>query len=402
MKQKNRGVIHSSAEVFIHDNMIMNWSNYKKCSLVLLLGGIDVLLWIIWWYFSEAKVDIQPWINQAFYPTYIRMLSLATIGFFALIFLIRSLKKISIFEKIIPYITIAYFGTIFIYGAYCIGIFSPASTAGFVSLITVGLVLFERRVVYLTVIPISGFMLICIVLSLTGQIRYAPIFSEELLVMPLYRNAFWVYCMLYFYIPIFFASLVLFEVLLTQWRKREKMIEQVSIIDPLTGIFNRRKISENIDMLKQQQSSFAIVLLDLDYFKDINDKYGHDIGDIVLQQVAGILTENIHEEDIVGRFGGEEFIILTRGGQLAKAIDIAERCRKAIEKEVILLDTQRKISITASFGVAASINPFGITKEEIIRQADQALYLAKKNGRNQVRHFLEIKITHSMESKQVI
>jgi diguanylate cyclase (GGDEF)-like protein len=208
--------------------------------------------------------------------------------------------------------------------------------------------------------------------------------------------------MLYFYIPIFFASLVLFEVLLTQWRKREKMIEQVSIIDPLTGIFNRRKISENIDMLKQQQSSFAIVLLDLDYFKDINDKYGHDIGDIVLQQVAGILTENIHEEDIVGRFGGEEFIILTRGGQLAKAIDIAERCRKAIEKEVILLDTQRKISITASFGVAASINPFGITKEEIIRQADQALYLAKKNGRNQVRHFLEIKITHSMESKQVI
>ncbi len=80
--------------------MIMNWSNYKKCSLVLLLGGIDVLLWIIWWYFSEAKVDIQPWINQAFYPTYIRMLSLATIGFFVLIFLIRSLKKFLFLKKL--------------------------------------------------------------------------------------------------------------------------------------------------------------------------------------------------------------------------------------------------------------------------------------------------------------
>ncbi len=402
MKQKNREVIHSSAEVFVNDNMIMNWSNYKKCSLVLLLGAIDVFLWVIWWYVSQASTDLQPWINQAFYPTYFRMLTLATIGFFVLIFLIRSLKKISIFEKLIPYITIAYFGAVFIYGAYCIGIFSPASIAGFVSLITVGLVLFERQVVYFTVVPISIFILISIALTLTGKIAYAPIFSEKLLTTPLYKNEFWVYSMLYFYIPIFFASLVLFEILLTQWRKREKMIEHVSIIDPLTGIFNRRKISENIEMLKQQRSSFAIVLLDLDYFKDINDKYGHDIGDIVLQQVAGILTENIHEEDIVGRFGGEEFIILTRGGQLVKAIDIAERCRKAIEKQVILLDTHRKISITASFGVAASINPFVITKEEIIRQADQALYLAKKNGRNQVRHFLEIKIIPSIESKQVI
>ncbi|MCX5469570.1 GGDEF domain-containing protein [Acinetobacter nematophilus] len=380
----------------------MNWSNFKKCSLVLLLGAIDVFSWILWWYFSQGKTDIQQWINQDFYQTYLSMLSLATFGFFVFIFLIWSLNKIAFMDKIIPYITIAYFGLIFIYGAYCIGISSPASIAGFVSLITVGLVLFERRVVYLTIVPISIFILISIALTLTGKIAYAPIFSEKLLTMPLYKNEFWVYSMLYFYIPIFFASLVLFEILLSQWRKREKMIEHVSIIDPLTGIFNRRKISENIDMLKQQQSSFAIVLLDLDYFKDINDKYGHDIGDIVLQQVAGILTENIHEEDIVGRFGGEEFIILTRGGQLVKAIDIAERCRKAIEKQVILLDTHRKISITASFGVAASINPFIITKEEIIRQADQALYLAKKNGRNQVRHFLEIKIIPSIESKRVI
>lgn len=402
MKQKNRGVIPSSAQNLRHDSMILNWSNFKKCSLVLLLGAIDVFSWILWWYFSQGKTDIQQWINQDFYQTYLSMLSLATFGFFVFIFLIWSLNKIAFMDKIIPYITIAYFGLIFIYGAYCIGISSPASIAGFVSLITVGLVLFERRVVYLTIVPISFFILISIALTLTGKIAYAPIFSEKLLTMPLYKNEFWVYSMLYFYIPIFFASLVLFEILLSQWRKREKMIEHVSIIDPLTGIFNRRKISENIDMLKQQQSSFAIVLLDLDYFKDINDKYGHDIGDIVLQQVAGILTENIHEEDIVGRFGGEEFIILTRGGQLVKAIDIAERCRKAIEKQVILLDTHRKISITASFGVAASINPFIITKEEIIRQADQALYLAKKNGRNQVRHFLEIKIIPSIESKRVI
>jgi diguanylate cyclase (GGDEF)-like protein len=397
MKQKNKRVLYPSADRFAHDRMIMNWSNLKKCILILLLGGLDVSSWALWWYCSQTNTDLQPWINQAFYPTYIRMLSFAAFGFFVLIFFIRAINKISFLKKIIPYITIAYFGLIFIYGAYCIGISSPASIAGFVSIITVGLVLFERRVVYLTVVPISIFILISIALTLTGKIVYAPIFSEKLLAMRLYQNPFWVYSMLYFYIPIFFASLVLFEILLTQWRKRERMIEQVSIIDPLTGIFNRRKISENIDVLKQRQNSFAIVLLDLDYFKDINDKYGHDIGDIVLKQVANILTENIRDDDIVGRFGGEEFIILTRGGQLVKAIDIAERCRKAIEKEVIVLDPQRKITVTASFGVAASITPFSISKEEIIRQADQALYLAKKNGRNQVRHFLEIKITHSVQ-----
>ena len=73
------------------------------------------------------------------------------------------------------------------------------------------------------------------------------------------------------------------------------MIQRISVLDPLTGIYNRRRIGENIDLLKQQQSSFAIVLLDLDYFKSVNDQYGHDIGDAVLKQVAKILTENIRE-----------------------------------------------------------------------------------------------------------
>lgn len=400
MEQKHRAAIQSSTEHFTHDVMIMNWSNLKKCSLVLLLGGIAVLSWIVWWFFSNSQVELQAWINQDFYPTYMKLLSLAALGFFALIFIIRALSKITIFEIIIPYITVAYFGLIFVFGAHCIGIFSPASSAGYVSLVTVALVLFERKVVYLIVIPITCFMLISLGLSLTNKMTYAPIFSEYLQSMSLYKNTFWVFCMLYFYIPIFFASLVLFEVLLIQWRKREQMIQQISVLDPLTGIYNRRRIGENIDLLKQQQSSFAIVLLDLDYFKSVNDQYGHDIGDAVLKQVAKILTENIREQDVVGRFGGEEFIILMSNGALENALRLAERCRQAIEKEEIRLDHQQTLKVTASFGVAVSTNPFLSTKEELIRQADQALYLAKNNGRNQVCHFFEVELTHSFGYKQ--
>ncbi|MFW1913798.1 GGDEF domain-containing protein [Acinetobacter sp. ULE_I064] len=347
---------------------------------MLLLGGVAVLSWIVWWFFSNAQVELQAWINQDFYPTYIRLLSFSALGFFTLIFIIRALNKISIFEIIIPYITIAYFGLIFVFGAHCIGVFSPASSAGYVSLVTVALVLFERKVVYLIIIPITGFMLISLGLSLMNKMTYAPIFSEHLQSMSLYKNTFWVFCMLYFYIPIFFASLVLFEVLLIQWRKREQMIQRISVLDPLTGIYNRRRIGENIDLLKQQQSSFAIVLLDLDYFKSVNDQYGHDIGDAVLKQVAKILTENIREQDVVGRFGGEEFIILLSNGALENALRLAERCRQAIEKEEIRLDHQQTLKVTASFGVAVSTNPFLTTKEELIRQADQAYIWQKIRG----------------------
>ncbi|MBP2545524.1 hypothetical protein [Acinetobacter guillouiae] len=124
MEQKSRMATQSSTEHFMHDVMIMNWSNLKKCNLVLFLGGIAVLLWIVWWFFSNAQIELQVWINQAFYPIYIRLLFFAAMGFFALIFIIRALNKNSIFEIIIPYITIAYFALIFVFGAHCIGIFA--------------------------------------------------------------------------------------------------------------------------------------------------------------------------------------------------------------------------------------------------------------------------------------
>lgn len=179
---------------------------------------------------------------------------------------------------------------------------------------------------------------------------------------------------------------MLFEVLLTQWRNREKQINEISQIDPLTGIYNRRKIASNLSKIQQDQQSYALVLLDLDHFKKINDSYGHDVGDQVLKKVAKILSTNLRGEDVVGRFGGEEFILVLKNKSLKQAMDIAERCRLEIEKESIYINKSTMIHVSASFGVALS--KLSLSKEAIIRQADQALYQAKDNGRNQVKPYL--------------
>ncbi len=377
---------------FMMDGMILNWRDIDKCYLILILGGLDVLLWILWWWGSFFITELHVWINFAFYPTLILVFSLLAAGFFILIILTKCLKNNRTYERCISYITVGYFGFLFIFGGYCIGILSPATIASYVSLVTVALLLFDRKIVYLTVIPITSIILICIGLTLTGKLAYAPAFSQYLQSMPLHTNHFWVYCMLYSYIPIFFTSIILFETLLTQWRKRERTIQQNSILDPLTGIFNRRKMSENLDELNQQGDGFSIVLLDLDHFKNINDTYGHQIGDIVLKRIAIILTEQIGEGDSVGRFGGEEYIILLKNKKIPDAIAVAERCRHAIDSDTIQLDYGQILDVTASFGVTTMRYPT-LSNDEIIRQADQALYLAKRNGRNQVCHYFEIQAT---------
>ena len=192
---------------------------------------------------------------------------------------------------------------------------------------------------------------------------------------------------MYFYIPIFFCSLVLFEVLLIQWRNREKKIRDISQIDPLTGIYNRRKIGQNLTEIQNEHRDVTIILMDLDHFKKINASYGHDVGDDVLKQVAFTLSKNVRDEDVVGRFGGEEFILVLQNKSIQQALDIAERCRKEIESTRIKINDKEFIQISASFGI--TVGNHYQTKQQILKQADEALYLAKKSGRNQVKQFEE-------------
>ncbi len=161
-----------------------------------------------------------------------------------------------------------------------------------------------------------------------------------------------------------------------------KELETLSITDTLTKLYNRRyldtRMQEAIDLFRRYQTPFSLVLMDVDNFKDINDTHGHAKGDTVLQKIAEILSVHSRSNDIVGRWGGEEFLIICPLSTIESARHLAEKMCRAIEKEKFDLES----SVTASFGVAEfAENDIGDT---IIAKVDKALYRAKAEGKNRV------------------
>ncbi|HZR45309.1 MAG TPA: diguanylate cyclase [Candidatus Manganitrophaceae bacterium] len=162
------------------------------------------------------------------------------------------------------------------------------------------------------------------------------------------------------------------------------LVEKMAVTDGLTGIFNHRRfqerLAEEVARVARHPEPFSLLLIDIDFFKKINDTFGHPAGDAVIKLVTKTLVKMVRKVDIVARYGGEEFVILLLKSDSAQAFQMAERIRKAIEAASI--DWQgKKISATVSIGVASQ--PQDATKrEDLIAYADRALYASKKGGRN--------------------
>jgi len=167
---------------------------------------------------------------------------------------------------------------------------------------------------------------------------------------------------------------------------REAMHEQ-SIRDSLTGLLNRRFFEEflihELARAGRKTHQISVVVLDLDHFKRINDTYGHPAGDMVLRRVGPVLQANVRESDIACRIGGEEFLLLFAESTLPIAIQRAERIRQALREIPLTYEEKTLGPITASFG-AAAYPDHGNTVEALFRAADEALYHAKRAGRDRV------------------
>jgi diguanylate cyclase (GGDEF)-like protein len=164
-------------------------------------------------------------------------------------------------------------------------------------------------------------------------------------------------------------------------------LENLSITDALTGIANRRhfewRLSEEIERARRYKYPLSALMLDLDHFKQVNDNYGHQIGDIVLQQVAQRLRRILRRTDFLARYGGEEFIVLAPQTPADRALILAERLRQVIAESPIPVADNLQIHITISIGVAVFPN-HAQNESELIGAADAALYKAKQMGRNRV------------------
>ena len=164
--------------------------------------------------------------------------------------------------------------------------------------------------------------------------------------------------------------------------------ESLGNIDFLTGLPNRRAFQQVLLMeenrIKRSNITSSIAIADLDYFKKVNDSYGHDAGDKVLTQVADVFRHSIREHDVVSRFGGEEFIFCLPEVNCCEANDVVERIRLCVEKEIFEIGDDEAIRITCSFGVSHFNR--NTPHAEALSYADVSLYKAKGAGRNKVVH----------------
>lgn len=178
-----------------------------------------------------------------------------------------------------------------------------------------------------------------------------------------------------------------YEEFITRLRRIERAFATATAgLDALTGLRARRdmdtELSRELNRLRRDGTGFSVAMMDLDHFKAVNDKYGHEAGDRVLSSVGGLLTQTLRSFDDAFRFGGEEFLIVLKGGGAAEAVAVLERLRQRLEARPVRLRDGESIPVTASFGVAEAEANEAV--DDLIARADQALYRAKQTGRNRV------------------
>ncbi len=280
-----------------------------------------------------------------------------------------------------------YFALTLIYCGYIIGTLNFVAGVVLVGTPLAGFILLERWVVYATWLLALAAVVVLSYAGAAGLVSYAPG-----IVPPTpgdnANQLFWTTTTLFFAAPFIVFIIALVDFLLSRWREREMAFRTLSYTDPLTGVHNRRSILAQLERevarRHRRGAPVSVVLLDLDHFKKINDTWGHPAGDEVLRQSARALGECLRQSDVLGRFGGEEFLLMLPDTDLAGAAVIAERCREQLAAVRLQADNGADFGITGSFGVASNARDPDMSVTMLIAAADGALYRAKQGGRNRV------------------
>jgi diguanylate cyclase (GGDEF)-like protein len=281
-------------------------------------------------------------------------------------------------------ITLWAYGFSSVSACYLIGTLNVVTGLVMMGAPMLGLILFTMRQVLTVFIVGLLSMLTLSLLSALGHIPYAPILSPTQAANA-HQSLYWAICLMVAGGGYVIYQTIIMSAMVNAWRSREQDVRELSCTDALTGVANRRHILENLDNIlisqRSQDLPVSVLMVDIDYFKRINDDHGHLAGDQALVATATALRDCLRQGDMIGRYGGEEFLIILPGARKTNAEEIAERCRRAISTLVINAKGVG-LPLTASVGLACRNRGEIRDSDHIIHLADEAMYEAKKAGRN--------------------
>ncbi len=285
----------------------------------------------------------------------------------------------------LQYVATLYYAGILVTSSYYVGTMTFCTGVVALGAPVFGFILLERQVIWAATAPALAALVGLGYATAYGWLPYAPIVATP---QDAAANLFWMNAIYLLTAPHLLVILLLADQTLCRWRLREDLVRTLSLTDPLTGIANRRHV---LDLLEKEVARtvrhgppLAVAVLDLDHFKRINDTWGHPAGDAVLQAAARELSACLRRNDTVGRFGGEEFMLLLPDTPLDGAVEVAERCRARLEALDIRAENGERIPVAGSFGLVSNERDLSADAEALLKAADAALYRAKAGGRNRV------------------
>ena len=367
---------------------LLRLDHHESAMLFMLMMVLMSLIWVIW---IAIALQIPVFAHYIDVQVYQQMLGVYALCYaVALVIVWHSLRYRSQRDGArLLFLCILLFEAALLYSNYLTGLL--LTQAGIIAtgipLITM---LFApvRLIIQTTLISVIAVTTLA-VLNGTGQLPYAPLYPDAHNIgYDVGFTLFYLCSHLIVTLPILALIIVTIMLVFREWRQREQEILSLSQRDSLTNLYNRRVINEYLSEVMRQPAGLmvSVILLDLDYFKRINDSYGHLTGDRALQMVSGLLQQEVRPGDIVGRFGGEEFIIVLNGVSLPIALQVAERCRHRLQRADFYSDNQETVHVTASFGITTFETGQDFTINDVLRSADSALYRAKRLGRNRVEY----------------
>lgn len=362
--------------------------DWREAEKTLLSVGLNFSLFAL--FFIIASVSLSnPGLRSASNPAAVTFTWYFSLGcmlfwglFFSQVYRLRKHRP----DDIRPAILTAYlFGAPLMVMAVLNGIHSIVTGIMLAAAPIFGLILFNNRHVYIaSALNWLGIILIGIFVNM-GWLPDAPLYIKNHASVT--DSQLWLLIQILIGFPTAFLMFLIVIALLHGLRRREQKILELSRRDGLTGVWNRRYLIERLEheiaVSRRSLKPLSLIILDLDHFKRINDQHGHATGDQVLVQAAKTLQRSIRDIDHLGRYGGEEFVILLPFCDSDTAVKIAERCRQQLAAIDIRIDGHH-IPVTASFGVTTLPPGEHASGDLLTHSADLGLYRAKAEGRNRV------------------